>query len=71
MPSDPIIAQTMNANIDRMRELLKQDPLTSDELADLMGMDIGNVRALLHSQKDVIKLRVRTHDAWHWKGIES
>lgn len=68
--SAPIYAQTMNANISKLRAILAREPKTSEQLAELMALDINSVRILLHSQKEFIKQRVGKHDAWHWKGLE-
>lgn len=55
----------INGNIHKLRAILAREPKTSEELADEMRMDIGNVRALLHSSKEYLK--VDGH--WTWKGF--
>jgi hypothetical protein len=59
----------INANVHKLRAILSREPHTSEELAELMGLPIGNVRALLHSSKEYEKRRVNGRDAWHWKGF--
>jgi hypothetical protein len=62
--SSPIYAETLNGNIVRVRNILAVSRKTSEELAELLGMDIGNVRAILHSRREFVKELFNTREAW-------
>jgi hypothetical protein len=64
MPTNPIIATTQNANIHKLRAILARERKTSEDLAKEMGMDIGNVLALLHASNEYVNL----DGFWTWKG---
>jgi hypothetical protein len=66
MPSDPIYADNLNANVHKLRAILARERKTSEQLADEMGMDIGNVRALLLASNEYLKV----NGFWTWKGTD-